>query len=97
MSKESTKPLGFPAPEWGPWVGAPSDRYEDCAVLDCPKRGRPQVCLACGRYHHHGCIHYDRLGEQAGLEFSEGWGWLCEEHYIQLKPFASQRYKDWNP
>ena len=74
----------IPLPEWGPWIGVPEEQWRICAVIDCPGQGRPQVCLADGRYHHHGCIHYDHLGEKVGLEFRKGWGWLCDEHYKQL-------------
>lgn len=76
---------GFPPPEWGPWVGAPEAKRHLCAVVGCEAQGLPQVCLADGRYHHHGCIHYDHLGSKAGLTFRKGWGWICETHYQQLK------------
>lgn len=79
--------IGAPNPEgWGPWMGVPRERQRVCAVEGCIVEGRPHVCLADGAYHHHGCVHYERLGEAAGLTFREGgWCWLCDGHYNQLK------------
>ena len=79
--------IGAPNPEgWGPWVGVPTDRQHVCAVEGCIVEGRPQVCIADGAYHHHGCVHYDHLPNTAGLTFREGgWCWLCDGHYRQLE------------
>ena len=70
----------------GPWMGVPAELQDLCAVADCETKGKPQICIADGANHHHGCIHYERLGEKAGLVFRKGgWCWLCDEHYAQLK------------
>jgi len=57
-----------------------------CAVKDCPRPGKPQICFYDGRYHHHGCIHYDCGYPKHSVEFrNDGWYWLCDEHYEMLK------------
>jgi hypothetical protein len=79
--------IGAPNPEgWGPWVGVPEERQDVCAVDWCLDPGKPQVCLADGANHHHGCVHYKHLPDHAGLTFREGgWCWLCDHHYQLLK------------
>ncbi|MEO7667151.1 MAG: hypothetical protein ABIU97_08985 [Dehalococcoidia bacterium] len=64
---------------------------ELCAVTDCERRGRPHICLYDGRYHRHGHIHYEtaegstRLNPM-GLTFRhDGWRFICNSHYQQLK------------
>lgn len=78
--------IGAPNPEgWGPWVGVPEERQTVCAVEGCIVEGKPQRCFADGGNHHHGCVHYQRLPNTAGLVFRKGgWCWLCEGHYQQL-------------
>lgn len=60
----------------------------ECAVLDCPNEGRPQVCMYDGRFHHHGRIHYDCQRADTtehGLAFRpNGWRLICDEHYATL-------------
>lgn len=73
---------------WGPWYGVPASKQHLCAVNDCTDPGKPQVCLYDGRYHHHGCIHYDCPRAEAtghGLTFRPGWGLVCDRHYASLK------------
>lgn len=74
-------------PMWGPWVGVPKSKRNLCAVEGCEHTAVPQICLYDGRYHHHGCIHYDcdaaKVTEH-GLQFRDGWGWLCPSHYAVL-------------
>lgn len=79
--------IGAPRPDgWGPWVGVPEDRQTVCAVDGCDAPGQPHVCLADGSYHHHGCVHYEYLPNNAGLTFlTGGWCWLCDGHYQQLR------------
>lgn len=72
--------------DYGPWVGVPEDRQRLCAVADCPKTGRRQVCFADGRYHHHGCVHYESAMQRAGIKpRGKSWGLLCDDHYAVLK------------
>ena len=54
-----------------------------CAVVDCPARGRPQVCPYDGRYHHHGYIHYQNGHRwHPSLTFRAGaWHGVCDRHY----------------
>lgn len=67
----------------GPWLS--SDVDDRCAVEGCDKRGRPHVCPYDGRYHHHGCIHYDCGYPQHSVAFkTDGWRWVCNEHYQLL-------------
>jgi len=70
------------APKWGPWLGVPEESRHVCAVRGCEREASPQICPFDGRYHHHGCIHYDRApGRIPELEFLDGWGWVCDFHY----------------
>lgn len=78
--------VGGPDPTgFGPWLGVPAKRQALCAVQDCISPGRPQICLYDGRYHHHGCIHYDSAPANHGLVFRPGWGLLCDHHYQTLE------------
>lgn len=70
-------------PDFGPWVGVPKERQRICAVEGCEREAYPQPCPMCavgGKWHHHGCIHYQTL-DTHGLTFREGWGYLCHPHY----------------
>lgn len=71
---------------WGPWVGVSEAQQHLCAVEGCTSEGKPHVCFADGASHHHGCVHYDTVKEPThGLTLRDGWGWLCDEHYEQIK------------
>lgn len=73
---------------YGPWIGVPHERQAVCAVVDCRQRGRPQVCYSDGRYHHHGCVHYDTADPRVRQYV---WCWLCDEHYALLKTESDAR------
>lgn len=68
--------------EYGPWLSVPKERQLVCAFKRCHQEGKPQVCFADGRYHHHGCIHYNRNDSKFR---TGGWCWLCDEHYKLLE------------
>jgi len=57
-----------------------------CAVEGCSRIGSPQVCPYDGRYHHHGCIHYDCGYPQHSVSFKQDgeWHFICDEHYELL-------------
>jgi hypothetical protein len=81
LTEGRTITIGAPNPEgWGPWVGVPKERQSVCAFKDCTRRGGPKICPYDGRYHHHGCIHYDLKDER----MRDGWCWLCQPHYDEL-------------
>lgn len=80
---------------FGPWGRV-------CAVLTCQEAAHPQICPFDQRYHRHGCIHYDnnidqgtRVCQNTGLVFREGWGWVCDEHYQQIKAGWEARKLTW--
>lgn len=67
-------------------VVVPEDA-DRCAVVGCEERGRPQVCPYDGRYHHHGCIHYeDGHRWHPRLTFKTGW-WrgMCDAHMAEIR------------
>lgn len=61
-----------------------------CAVVDCERVGRPQVCPYDGRYHHHGRIHYENGHPwHPSLVFrhsnlADGWPYVCDVHYAEI-------------
>lgn len=69
---------------FGPWLGVAVENQRLCAVEGCTEGGVPQVCPYDGRYHHHGCIHYDAAKPGHGLVFRNGWGLVCPAHYEAL-------------
>ena len=78
----SSELVALPLPEWGPWLGVPDESRRVCAVRGCERPASPQICPFDGRYHHHGCIHYDRTENVPdGVEYLKGWGWVCDFHY----------------
>lgn len=57
-----------------------------CAVIGCEKEGKPHVCPHDGRFHGHGCVHYNCGCPVHSLTFrTDGWYWLCDEHYEIVK------------
>ena len=71
---------------FGPWMGVPEAQQHLCAVIGCEVEGKPQVCFADGANHHHGCVHYDTVKNRTkGLTLRDGGGWLCDEHYEEIK------------
>ena len=57
-----------------------------CAVIDCSREGKSQLCPYDGRFHHHGRIHYDcPRAQPTVLTFDESdWHLICDEHYAVL-------------
>ena len=82
LTKGRTTSLGAPKPDgWGPWMGVPEERQRVCAFKDCANRGGPKICPYDGRYHHHGCIHYDMSDPRMR---QGGWCYVCQGHYEEL-------------
>ncbi len=64
-----------------------------CAVIDCERPGRPQVCNADGKYHHHGRTHYnDHHPETMQVRpIEDGWFFMCDEHNAEIAAWIEQR------
>ncbi len=69
----------------GPWLGVTKARQTLCAIDGCDVPGLPHRCFADDTTHHHGCVHYESLGQvlytEHKLRLRRGWGLLCDAHY----------------